>query len=281
MSDLHAINEAINKRAGRQLVTSILIALVLLTIIFSTLAFAPFLFSLVVILAFAIATHELITAYTRSGVTLHHWAIVISNATIMLTAWFSGTQGIVIASTLALIANLILVLGRGPEGFAKRSAETAFTLLYLGVLPSFIVLLASDSDGFALVSMLVIIVAFNDTFAYLTGVLIGKHRMAPKLSPKKSWEGFAGGLIATAAVSAYAFDALLEKPWWLGLCAGLVGVFAATFGDLIESALKRDFGIKDMSSFLPGHGGMFDRIDSATLTAPALWIFLELTKTLS
>lgn len=281
MSDLHAINEAINKRAGRQLVTSILIALVLLAIIFSTLAFAPFLFSLVVILAFAIATHELITAYTRTGVALHHWAIVISNATIMLTAWFSGTQGIVIASTLALIANLILVLGRGPEGFAKRSAETAFTLLYLGVLPSFIVLLASDSDGFALVSMLVIIVAFNDTFAYLTGVLIGKHRMAPKLSPKKSWEGFAGGLIATAAVSAYAFDALLEKPWWLGLCAGLVGVFAATFGDLIESALKRDFGIKDMSSFLPGHGGMFDRIDSATLTAPALWIFLELTKTLS
>jgi len=281
MSDLHAINEAINKRAGRQLVTSILIALVLLAIIFSTLAFAPFLFALVVILAFAIATHELITAYTRSGVALRHWAIVISNATIMLTAWFSGTQGIVIASTLALIANLILVLGQGPEGFAKRSAETAFTLLYLGVLPSFIVLLASDSDGFALVSMLVIIVAFNDTFAYLTGVLIGKHRMAPKLSPKKSWEGFAGGLIATAAVSAYAFDALLEKPWWLGLCAGLVGVFAATFGDLIESALKRDFGIKDMSSFLPGHGGMFDRIDSATLTAPALWIFLELTKTLS
>jgi phosphatidate cytidylyltransferase len=142
-------------------------------------------------------------------------------------------------------------------------------------------LLAADNDGFALVSMLVILVGFNDTFAYLTGVLIGKHRMAPKLSPKKSWEGFAGGLIATSAVSAYAFENLLEKPWWLGLFAGIFGVIAATFGDLIESALKRDFGIKDMSSFLPGHGGMLDRLDSAIVTGPTLWIFLELTKSIS
>lgn len=281
MSDLHAINDAINKRAGRRLFSSILIAILLLAIIFTTLAFAPFLFALVVILAFAIATHELVAAYLKSSEGLIPWSIIAANVAIMLAAWFWGVNGIVIAGAIALIVNVVLVLWKGPEGFVKRSAETAFTVFYLGVLPSFIILLAADSDGFALVSMLVIIVAFNDTFAYLTGVLIGKHRMAPKLSPKKSWEGFAGGLIATAAVSAYAFQELLEKPWWLGLFAGLVGVAAATFGDLIESALKRDFGIKDMSSFLPGHGGMFDRIDSATVTGPALWIFLELTKTIS
>lgn len=281
MSDLHAINDAINKRAGRRLFSSILIAILLLAIIFTTLAFAAFLFALVVILAFAIATHELVAAYLKSSEGLIPWSIIAANVAIMLAAWFWGVNGIVIAGAIALIVNVVLVLWKGPEGFVKRSAETAFTVFYLGVLPSFIILLAADSDGFALVSMLVIIVAFNDTFAYLTGVLIGKHRMAPKLSPKKSWEGFAGGLIATAAVSAYAFQELLEKPWWLGLFAGLVGVAAATFGDLIESALKRDFGIKDMSSFLPGHGGMFDRIDSATVTGPALWIFLELTKTIS
>lgn len=281
MSDLHAINEAINKRAGRRLFSSILIAVLLLAIIFTTLAFAPFLFAIVVILAFAIATHELVAAYLKSGEGLISWAIIAANVAIMLTAWFSGVNGIVIAGAIAIIVNLVLVLRNGPEGFVKRSAETAFTIAYLGVLPSFIILLAADSDAFALVSMLVIVVAFNDTFAYLTGVLIGKHRMAPKLSPKKSWEGFAGGLIATTAVSAYAFDALLEKPWWLGLLAGFVGVIAATSGDLIESGLKRDFGIKDMSSFLPGHGGMFDRIDSATVTGPALWIFLELTKAIS
>jgi phosphatidate cytidylyltransferase len=198
----------------------------------------------------------------------------------MVAAWFQGVDGIAMASVIALVVNLALTLLKGPEGFISRAGATGFAILYLGLLPSFIILLAADADGFALVSMLVMIVAFNDTFAYLTGVLFGKHRMAPKLSPKKSWEGFAGGAIATLAVSGYAFEALLEKPWWLGVAAGSLGVLAATFGDLIESALKRDFGIKDMSSFLPGHGGMFDRIDSATLCGPTLWIFLEVTKTI-
>ena len=281
MSDLHAINEAINKRAGRRLFSSILIGLVLLAIIFSTLTYFRFGFALVVTLAFAISAHELLAAYSRTGVALHHWLLIASNAALMLSAWFAGIEGALVATGIAAIVNLIVVLFAGPTEFAKRSAETIFTLLYLGLLPSFIILLAADSDGFALVSMLVILVGFNDTFAYLTGVLIGKHKMAPKLSPKKSWEGLAGGLIATAAVSGYAFVNLLEKPLWLGICAGVLGVIAATFGDLIESALKRDFGIKDMSSFLPGHGGMLDRLDSAIITGPTLWIFLDLTKSIS
>lgn len=280
MSDLYAINEAINKRAGRRLFSSILIGLLLLGIIFSTLHYFPFGFALVVTLAFAISAHELINAYTKSGVRLHHWLLIAANVAVMLSAWFFGVEGILIAAAIGAILNLIAVLFAGPTDFARISAETLFSLFYLGVLPSFIILLAGDSDGFALVSMLVILVGFNDTFAYLTGVLIGKHRMAPKLSPKKSWEGFVGGLIATSAVSAYAFENLLEKPWWLGLSAGAVGVIAATFGDLIESALKRDFGIKDMSSFLPGHGGMLDRLDSAIVTGPTLWILLELTKSI-
>lgn len=280
MSDLHAINEAINKRAGRRLVSSIVIGILLLAIIFSTLSYFRFGFALVVVLAFAISSHELLAAYSKSGVALHQWLLIFSNAAVMLFAWPYGVEGILVSATIATILNLIVVLFAGPTDFAKRSAETIFTLIYLGVLPAFIILLAADGDGFALVSMLVIQVGFNDTFAYLTGVLIGKHKMAPKLSPKKTWEGLLGGLVATSAISAYTFDALLEKEWWLGLIAGILGVIAATFGDLIESALKRDFGIKDMSTFLPGHGGMLDRLDSAIVTAPALWIFLELTRTL-
>ena len=280
MSDLHAINEAINKRAGRRLLSSIVIGVLLLAIIFSTLSYFRFGFALVVVLAFAISSHELLAAYSQSGVALHQWLPIASNATVMLVAWPFGVEGVLVAATIATILNLIVVLFAGPTDFAKRSAETIFTLVYLGVLPAFIILLAADSDGFALISMLVMLVGFNDTFAYLTGVLIGKHKMAPKLSPKKTWEGLAGGLLATSAVSAYAFVALLEREWWLGLLAGILGVIAATFGDLIESALKRDFGIKDMSSFLPGHGGMLDRLDSAIVTGPVLWIFLELTKSL-
>jgi phosphatidate cytidylyltransferase len=124
----------------------------------------------------------------------------------------------------------------------------------------------------------VILVGCNDTFAYLAGVAIGKHPLAEKISPKKSWEGFIGGLIATTIGSSLAFYYLLDRHPYIGALAGFLGVLAATVGDLVESALKRDLSIKDMGTLLPGHGGMLDRIDSALITAPVLWCFIELIK---
>ncbi|NDB07138.1 MAG: phosphatidate cytidylyltransferase [Actinobacteria bacterium] len=280
MSDLHAINEAINKRAGRKLFTSLFIALILLAIIFTSMALLPVAFALVVALAFAISIHELVVAYRGSGIYPSGPLLIISGLSLYLIAWWRGDKGLFVALPVVAIINLIWLLKKGPSEYASRASASILTLLYLGLLPSFIFLLARDSDGFALISILVILVGVNDTFAYIAGVLLGKHKMAPRLSPKKSWEGFFGGLVATVIASSAAFHYLLERSWWIGALMGLVGVIAATFGDLIESALKRDFGIKDMSSFLPGHGGMLDRLDSATFTAPALWIFLELTRTL-
>ena len=280
MSDLHAINEAINKRAGRKLFTSLFIALILLAIIFTSMALLPVAFALVVALAFAISIHELVVAYRGSGIYPPGPLLMISGLSLYLIAWWRGDNGLFVALPVVAIINLIWLLKKGPSEYASRASASILTLLYLGLLPSFIFLLARDNDGFALISILVILVGVNDTFAYIAGVLLGKHKMAPRLSPKKSWEGFFGGLVATVIASSAAFHYLLERSWWIGALMGLVGVIAATFGDLIESALKRDFGIKDMSSFLPGHGGMLDRLDSATFTAPALWIFLELTRTL-
>jgi len=280
MSDLHAINEAINKRAGRKLFTSLFIALVLLAIIFTSMALLPVAFALVVALAFAISIHELVGAYRGSGIYPPGPLLIISGLSLYAAAWWWGSEGVLTALPVVAIINLIWLLKKGPGEYASRASASLLTLLYLGLLPSFIFLLARDSDGFALISVLVILVGVNDTFAYIAGVLLGRHKMAPLLSPKKSWEGFLGGLIATAVASAAAFHYLLERAWWVGALMGVVGVLAATFGDLIESALKRDFGVKDMSSFLPGHGGMLDRLDSATVTAPALWIFLEVTRTL-
>ncbi|MEY2823091.1 MAG: hypothetical protein RLZZ485_727 [Actinomycetota bacterium] len=280
MSDLHAINEAINKRAGRKLFTSLFIALILLAIIFTSMALLPVAFALVVALAFAISIHELVVAYRGSGIYPPGPLLIISGLSLYLIAWWRGDNGLFVALPVVAIINLIWLLKKGPSEYASRASASILSLLYLGLLPSFIFLLARDSDGFALISILVILVGVNDTFAYIAGVLLGKHKMAPRLSPKKSWEGFFGGLVATVIASSAAFHYLLERSWWIGALMGLVGVIAATFGDLIESALKRDFGIKDMSSFLPGHGGMLDRLDSATFTAPALWIFLELTRTL-
>lgn len=280
MSDLHAINEAINKRAGRKLFTSLFIALILLAIIFTSMALLPVAFALVVALAFAIAIHELIGAYRGSGIYPPGSLLIVSGLSLYGVAWWQGSKGLLLALPIAAIINLVWLMKKGPGEYASRASATLLTLIYLGFLPSFIFLLARDSDGFALISVLVILVGVNDTFAYIAGVLLGRHKMAPLLSPKKSWEGFFGGLIATVVASAIAFHYLLERSWWVGALMGVVGVLAATFGDLIESAFKRDFGIKDMSSFLPGHGGMLDRLDSATVTAPALWIFLELTRNL-
>ena len=156
--------------------------------------------------------------------------------------------------------------------------RSAFTLLYPGFIAGFIFLLARSGDGFSYIATLVIVVGCNDTFAYVFGVLLGKHPLAPKISPKKTWEGFIGGLIFAAAGGALAFFYLLNHHPIIGALAGIAGVIAATIGDLVESAIKRDLSIKDMGTLLPGHGGMLDRLDSVLITAPVLWCFIELLK---
>ena len=141
-----------------------------------------------------------------------------------------------------------------------------------------VILLARTSNGFERVMTFVVLVSCNDTFGYIVGVLIGKHPLAPKISPKKSWEGLAGSLIFTVAGGVLAFTYIMELQWWIGIIVGLMIVFTATCGDLIESAMKRDLALKDMGSLLPGHGGMLDRLDSVLISAPALWLALELVK---
>jgi phosphatidate cytidylyltransferase len=123
-----------------------------------------------------------------------------------------------------------------------------------------------------------VLVGCNDTFGYIVGVLFGKHPLVPKISPKKTWEGLIGSIIFTVAGGSLAFYYILDMQWWLGIIVGLMIVFTATCGDLIESAMKRDLSLKDMGTLLPGHGGMLDRLDSVVLSAPAMWLALELVR---
>jgi phosphatidate cytidylyltransferase len=155
---------------------------------------------------------------------------------------------------------------------------STLALIYLPFMAGFIILLARPSNGLERVMTFVILVGCNDTFGYIVGVLIGKHPLVPKISPKKTWEGLIGSIIFTAIGGALAFHYILETTWWYGVIAGLMINFTATTGDLIESALKRDMSLKDMGTLLPGHGGMLDRLDSVLLSAPALWLALELVK---
>ena len=145
-------------------------------------------------------------------------------------------------------------------------------------LAGFLILLGHESNGLAQVMTFVILVGCNDTFGYLVGVLIGKHPMAPKISPKKSWEGLVGSVVFTTLGGSLMFHYVLDIHWHIGAIVGLLIVFTATSGDLIESAMKRDLHLKDMGSLLPGHGGILDRLDSVLLSAPALWLTLELVQ---
>ena len=278
MSDLHSINEAINKRAGRKLLPSIAVGLFLLAIIFSTMAYIPVLFAVFVGIAVLIALHELTTAFRAREIQIDYLQLSVATTLILASSWVGGLPGLAVSVVIALIANLFLVLLRGTEGFIKNATASAFALLYPGFVAGFIFLLARSGEGFSYIATLVILVGCNDTFAYVFGVLLGKHPLAPKISPKKTWEGFVGGLIFTSIGSALAFYYLLDHHPAIGALAGFAGVLAATVGDLVESAIKRDLSIKDMGTLLPGHGGMLDRLDSALITAPVMWCCIELLK---
>ena len=120
--------------------------------------------------------------------------------------------------------------------------------------------------------MLIALPAANDTGGWLAGITLGRHPMAPRVSPKKSWEGFIGSMIAAVGAGAGCLWGL-GGPWWAGAALGATIVVVSTLGDLGESLLKRDLGLKDMGTLLPGHGGLMDRLDSILVAAPVVYVF--------
>lgn len=278
MSDIFAINAAINQRAGRKLLPSIAVSLSLIALIWFALAYHREIFAVVVAVAVLLGIREIVRAFGVRGTYISINFLVLASVALSYSAWNGGVAGLATATAIAIPVLLIQLLSKGPEGFVASATATTFSLLYLPFLGGFLILLARTSNGFERVMTFVVLVSCNDTFGYIVGVLIGKHPLAPKISPKKSWEGLAGSLFFTVAGGVLAFKYIMELQWWIGIIVGLMIVFTATCGDLIESAMKRDLALKDMGSLLPGHGGMLDRLDSVLISAPALWLALELVK---
>jgi phosphatidate cytidylyltransferase len=276
MADLHSINDAINKRAGRKLLPSILVSLTLLTLIFGSIYLEPLLFLALICIVIMLGVRELAHAYRTGGIELPDLPIMAAALIILLASWFGDTEGLAVSTGLVIPVLMFLLLLISQKDFIKRSTSAVFAVFYLAVLGGFILLLANNDDGGKRILALVILIACNDTFAYFAGVLFGKHKMAPTISPKKSWEGLVGGLIASLIGGALIFHNSFGVGWYVGAAVGAMTVVTATCGDLIESAIKRDLAIKDMSNLLPGHGGIMDRLDSALFTAPAVWFAFEL-----
>ena len=276
MADLHAINDAINKRAGRKLLPSILVSLLLLAIIFTTINTEPLLFFGFIWVVIMIGVREIAHAYRKGGIELPDYVLMIAATVLLVATWSGETEGLAVSAGLTIPILMFTILLISQKDFIKRSTSAVFITFYLAVLGGFILLLANHPDGALRILALVVLIACNDTFAYIAGVLLGKHKLAPSISPKKSWEGLIGGAIASIVGGSLIFHYLFEVNWIVGAAIGVMTVITATCGDLIESAIKRDLAIKDMSNLLPGHGGIMDRLDSALFTAPAVWFAFEL-----
>ena len=278
MSDFQSINEAINKRAGRKLGPSILVSLSLIALIWFALAYHREIFAVVVAVAVLLGIREIVRAFSARGIYISAISLAVGSLGLAYATWNGGVAGLAIATAIAIPVLLIQLLTQGPDGFVQSATATTFSLLYLPFLGGFLILLAKPHNGLGRVMSFVVLVGCNDTFGYIVGVLFGKHQLVPNISPKKSWEGLIGSFIFTVTGGSLAFNFILDLQWWVGAIVGAMIVFTATCGDLIESAMKRDLQLKDMGTMLPGHGGILDRLDSVLISAPALWLALELVK---
>jgi phosphatidate cytidylyltransferase len=278
MSDFQSINEAINKRAGRKLGPSIVVSLSLIALIWFALAYHREIFAVVVAVAVLFGIREIVRAFGARDIYISVVSLAAGALGLTYATWNGGVAGLAIATAIAIPLLLIQLLTKGPEGFVQSATATTFSLLYLPFLAGFLILLARPNNGLERVMTFVVLVGCNDTFGYVVGVLLGKHPLVPTISPKKSWEGLIGSLVFTVVGGSLSFAYILSMDWWIGAVVGLMIVFTATCGDLIESAMKRDLQLKDMGSLLPGHGGILDRLDSVLISAPALWLALELVK---
>ena len=263
-------------RAGRNLPAAILSALVLAALVLVSLFTVKWLFAIVVIAALLIAVHEFVLAFGQRGVQISRAPLYAGAVAIPGAAYLTGLTGQAIAFGVLALATIVWRIRRGTEGYVAGVTASLFVLAYLPFMAGFLMLTLADDDGPMRVVVFILLTVGNDVGGYAAGVLFGRHPIAAHISPKKSWEGFAGSVIAQGIIGALAFALLLDAPWWQGVIAGLVMSVTATAGDFAESAMKRDLGLKDMGTLLPGHGGMMDRLDSLIPNAFASWVIFTL-----
>ncbi len=273
-------NEVIEERTGRNLPLAIIIGLALgLAMLFSLIVVKEF-FMVVAAFLIGFTVFELASALRASGRRVPRWPAVIAGLALVPAAFYLGAEGVWFV-TLASVAFVVLwrvaeLMNPRLRGSARAVwhdlASGAFIQIYIAFLASFAVLLAAQEGGQWWTLAFIIIVVSIDTGAYATGLTFGKHPMAPRISPKKTWEGFAGSVAAAFIAGILLSIFMIDEPWWFGFIFGGVIVTTATIGDLTESLIKRDLGIKDISTWLPGHGGFLDRMDSILPSAAAAYV---------
>jgi phosphatidate cytidylyltransferase len=258
---------------GRSLSKSVTVGLLLAAVFLASLLIYKELFIVFLSISTAIGAWELSSALREKNWYVPRVPAVVGSVLIMPATYFGGPSiqwlaSIAIVAALILWRTVHLIFERRKANFQtfqrtiRDFGAAAFLVIYLPLTLSFSMLLLRRDDGHWWVLAFVTTVALIDSAGYLFGRIFGRNKLAPGVSPKKTWEGLAAS-IAFGTVSAVSFTVfLLGGPWWVGIIFAAALILAAVFGDLAESLIKRDLGIKDMSTLLPGHGGMMDRLDS-------------------
>jgi phosphatidate cytidylyltransferase len=268
-------------RAGRNLPAAIAVGALLGAMAIGILLFVPKWWLPVLAVAMPIATHEVVRRLREAGYALPLIPLLIGGQAMIWLTWPYGPAGLAGAYAGTIVVCMVWrLVGQGlseqPVNYLRDISATVLLATWVPFFASFTALLIFQDHGGIRTFTVIVTVVFADIGGYIAGVLFGKHLMAPAISPKKSWEGLGGSLLfgITASVLTVAF--LLDKPAWVGVPLGLMLVITGVLGDLVESQVKRDLGIKDMGTLLPGHGGLMDRIDAMLPSAVAGWIVLTL-----
>jgi phosphatidate cytidylyltransferase len=273
-------------KAGRDLPAAISVGVVLLVLVIGSLLFFPLAFVVVATAFVTVGVWEVTRAIGTRGIKAPLTPVMIGALAMPAAAYFAGSEGLLFALVASAGATLLWRSLDPEPGAVKSILAGIFSLMWIPFLLSFVFLmlrgersptlgltldLGNMNPGVLQVVIMLLLVVANDTFGYLVGVLFGKHPMAPKISPKKSWEGFAGSLGGAILVAIPATVFVLNEHWWVGFALAIGMVLAGTGGDFAESMIKRELGVKDMSNLLPGHGGVMDRLDSILFAAPVAY----------
>ncbi|MEV5828317.1 phosphatidate cytidylyltransferase [Spirillospora sp. NPDC052242] len=264
-------------KAGRNLPMAIGVGAGLGALVLVSLYTVKEIFLGVMVLFLFLGMRELTEALKTRDIRVPFIPVATGMVATPVVAYIWGSTAVVAAVSLTVLALLVTRMTEGSDGYVRDVSAGALTSGWLVLMGGIVALLMAPDDGDHRIVIFIATTVASDIGGYFAGSFLGKHKMAPTISPKKTWEGFTGSALTCMVVGGWLVWWLLDGGQiWHGVVIGLAAVVTATVGDLIESMVKRDLGIKDMGTLLPGHGGVMDRLDSLVATAPVVWLLLEL-----
>ena len=263
-------------KGGRNLRAAVGVGVGLGVVVVLSLVIVKWLFVGVVAAVVVIGMWELTSRLTESkGIRVPLVPLAAGGVAMLVSAYLGGPEASLVALALTCLAVLVWRMGQPPEDYLRDVTAGVFTAFYVPFLATFVMLMLAAHDGPQRVVLFMVLTVCSDTGAYAAGSRFGRHKLAPRISPGKTREGLAGGVLLCMLAGALGMQFLIKDgSWWQGLVLGACVAVSATLGDLGESMIKRDLGIKDMGTMLPGHGGIMDRLDSLLPTAPVVWLVL-------